>query len=160
VLGGVDAGGQNVHVAELSALARRGHRVSVYTRGNDPDLADTVETAQGYSVVHVPAGPAQQLPKDELLRFMGPFARYLDARWADDRPDVAHAHFWTSGIATHLVARHLDLPRCRHFTRSAWSNAVTRAPRTPARQSGYDSRRWSPGVRRGSRPPAPRRCSS
>ena len=30
-LGGVDAGGQNVHVAELSAaLARRGHQVRVY----------------------------------------------------------------------------------------------------------------------------------
>ena len=32
-LGGVDAGGQNVHVAMLArALADRGHRVTVYTR--------------------------------------------------------------------------------------------------------------------------------
>ncbi|PPG11725.1 glycosyl transferase, partial [Rathayibacter sp. AY1E8] len=36
-LGGVDAGGQNVHVAALAdALARRGHRVVVYTRRDDP----------------------------------------------------------------------------------------------------------------------------
>ncbi|WNY35266.1 glycosyltransferase [Curtobacterium flaccumfaciens] len=36
VLGGVDAGGQNVHVAELSAaLADRGHHVTVYTRRDD-----------------------------------------------------------------------------------------------------------------------------
>jgi len=115
-LGGVDAGGQNVHVAELSAaLARRGHEVDVYTRRDDPDLPERVRTPQGYSVVHVPAGPARQLPKDDLLVHMGPFAQYLDAQWRDDRPDVAHAHFWMSGIATQLAARHLDLPAVQTF---------------------------------------------
>ncbi|MGN6597728.1 MAG: glycosyltransferase, partial [Actinomycetes bacterium] len=40
VLGGVDAGGQNVHVADLSrALARAGHEVTVYTRRDDEALA-------------------------------------------------------------------------------------------------------------------------
>ncbi|KUH81251.1 glycosyltransferase [Mycobacterium sp. IS-1556] len=115
-LGGVDAGGQNVHVAELSAaLTRRGHQVTVYTRRDDPDLSDRVETPQGYTVVHVPAGPAAPLPKDELLPHMGPFAQFLDAEWAADRPDVAHAHFWMSGIATQLAARHLDLPAVQTF---------------------------------------------
>jgi glycosyltransferase involved in cell wall biosynthesis len=116
VLGGADAGGQNVHVAELSAaLARRGHEVSVYTRRDDPDLPERVEAPQGYTVVHVPAGPAEQLPKDELLTHMGPFARYLHACWEADRPDVTHAHFWMSGIATQLAARHLGLPAVQTF---------------------------------------------
>ncbi|SEH91287.1 Glycosyltransferase involved in cell wall bisynthesis [Mycolicibacterium rutilum] len=115
-LGGVDAGGQNVHVAELSAaLARRGHQVSVYTRRDDAALPERVQTAQGYTVVHVPAGPAERLPKDELLSYMGPFAQFLDAHWAADRPDVAHAHFWMSGIATQLAARHLNLPAVQTF---------------------------------------------
>ncbi len=115
-LGGVDAGGQNVHVAELSAaMARRGHDVTVYTRRDDPDLPERVTTAAGYTVVHVPAGPARQLPKDELLVHMGPFAQYLDQQWSADRPDVAHAHFWMSGIATQLAARHLDLPAVQTF---------------------------------------------
>jgi D-inositol-3-phosphate glycosyltransferase len=116
VLGGVDAGGQNVHVAELSAaLVRQGHQVSVYTRRDDPDLPESVETPQGYTVIHVPAGPAEALPKDELLQHMGVFADYLDASWTDDRPDVAHAHFWMSGIATQLAARHLGLPAVQTF---------------------------------------------
>ena len=35
-IGGVDAGGQNVHVAALAAgLARRGHVVTVHTRRDD-----------------------------------------------------------------------------------------------------------------------------
>lgn len=71
-LGGVDAGGQNVHVAELSAaLSRRGHEVAVYTRRDDPDLPERIVTPDGYSVHHVPAGPAEPIPKDELLQYMG-----------------------------------------------------------------------------------------
>jgi D-inositol-3-phosphate glycosyltransferase len=115
-LGGVDAGGQNVHVAELSAaLVRRGHEVWVYTRRDDPDLPERVTAPQGYTVVHVPAGPPEQVPKDELLQHMGPFAQYLDACWQSERPDVTHAHFWMSGIATQLAARHLGLPAVQTF---------------------------------------------
>jgi D-inositol-3-phosphate glycosyltransferase len=116
VLGGTDAGGQHVHVAELSAaLARRGHDVTVYTRRDDPDLPEEVEAPHGYTVVHVPAGPAEPLPKEELLQHMGPFAQYLDAHWDAYRPQVTHAHFWMSGIATQLAARHLGLPAVQTF---------------------------------------------
>ena len=115
-LGGVDAGGQNVHVAELSsALARRGHDVVVYTRRDDPDLPECVETSHGYSVVHVPAGPPRVLPKDDLLQYMYAFARFLRAQWATDRPDVAHAHFWMSGVATQRAARSQRIPTVQTF---------------------------------------------
>jgi D-inositol-3-phosphate glycosyltransferase len=102
VLGGVDAGGQNTHVAELAiALAQRGHEVRVYTRRDDPDLPDEVPLADGVCVEHVPAGPAERVPKDDLLPFMGEFGRWLAARWVspDFVPDVVHAHFWMSGLA-------------------------------------------------------------
>ncbi|GAA3341634.1 hypothetical protein GCM10020358_33760 [Amorphoplanes nipponensis] len=32
--------------------------------------------ANGFEVVHVPAGPAAVLPKDDLLPFMGAFAEH------------------------------------------------------------------------------------
>ena len=74
-LGGVDAGGQNVHVAALSsALARRGHRVTVYTRRDAADLPPRVRVHPRLEVVHVDAGPADHVPKDELLPFMGALA--------------------------------------------------------------------------------------
>lgn len=115
-LGGADAGGQNVHVAELSAaLARRGHRVEVYTRRDDPDLPERVETEQGYTVVHVPAGPPRYLPKDELLQYMETFGRYLGERWDVERPDIAHAHFWMSGIAAQLAAKRRRVPTVQTF---------------------------------------------
>ena len=59
-IGGVDAGGQNVHVAALAAgLAGRGHEVTVHTRRDDADLPDRVPTVDGYDVAHVTAGPAE-----------------------------------------------------------------------------------------------------
>ena len=115
-LGGADAGGQNVHVAELSAaLARRGHQVEVYTRRDDPALPERTVTEDGYAVVHVPAGPPCPVPKDDLLQYMGSFAQYLDERWGESRPDVAHAHFWMSGIATQLAAKPHEVPTVQTF---------------------------------------------
>jgi D-inositol-3-phosphate glycosyltransferase len=100
-IGGVDAGGQNVHVAQLAgALARRGHDVTVYTRRDDPRLPGLVETADGYAVRHVRAGPAAAVPKDELLPYMAEFATELAADWSVRPPDVTHAHFWMSGTAS------------------------------------------------------------
>ena len=134
--GGPDAGAQSVHIAELSAaLTRRGHAVTVYTRRDDPNLPECVETPQGYNVVHVPAGPPVHLTDDEILQAMGPFARYLDATWSTGgRPDIAHAHFWTSGIATELVARHLNLPTVLSFhgfgadgLRRRWESKLAKA---------------------------------
>jgi len=114
--GGVDAGGRNVHVAELSAsMARRGHDVTVYTRRDDPDSPERIRTPQGYHVVHVSAGPPQPLPRDELLEHMGVFASCLAEYWRAEPPDIAHAHFWMSGIATQLAARTFGVPTVQTF---------------------------------------------
>ncbi|MFH8369885.1 glycosyltransferase [Streptomyces sp. NPDC018031] len=110
-LGGADAGGQNVHVAALAAaLADRGHRVVVHTRRDAPDLPDRVPLRPGVEVRHVPAGPAEPVPKDELLPHMARFGSRLEADWRADPPDVVHAHFWMSGVAALHAVRRLDLP--------------------------------------------------
>jgi glycosyltransferase involved in cell wall biosynthesis len=107
-LGGPDAGGQNVHVAELSsALAAAGHEVIVYTRGGTADPHQRIETDRGFAVQHVPAGPPGPLARDELLPHMGEFAEHLRRHWCDDPPDIAHAHFWMSGLATLEAAAEL-----------------------------------------------------
>lgn len=105
-LGGVDAGGQNVHVAALStALARRGHRVTVYTRRDSPDLPAKVRVQPRLEVVHVDAGPATHVPKDELLPFMEALADGVVQDWGRTPPDIVHGHFWMSGIAALNAAR-------------------------------------------------------
>jgi glycosyltransferase involved in cell wall biosynthesis len=116
VLGGVDAGGQNVHVAALAtALGARGDEVVVHTRRDDPDLPRCVPLAPGVVVDHVDAGPPCEVPKDELLPYMAGFAGELQALWAVERPDIVHAHFWMSGLAALRAARPLGIPVVHTF---------------------------------------------
>lgn len=116
LLGGVDAGGQNVVVAALSTeLARMGATVTVHTRRDDPSLPRRVPFAPGVVVDHVEAGPPTEIPKDDLLPFMDQFAADLYRQWTRDRPDVVHAHFWMSGQAALAAARPLGVPVVQTF---------------------------------------------
>jgi glycosyltransferase involved in cell wall biosynthesis/phosphoheptose isomerase len=115
-LGGVDAGGQNVHVAALAqAVAHRGAEVVVHTRRDDPALPERLEMAPGVVVHHVDAGPARPIAKDHLLEHMGAFAEQLVGAFKRDRPDVVHAHFWMSGYAALLAAREHRVPVVQTF---------------------------------------------
>jgi glycosyltransferase involved in cell wall biosynthesis len=116
VLGGEDAGGQNVHVAALSvALARAGCEVVVHTRREDPHVPRRVALAQGVEVDHVDAGPPEHVPKDDLLPWMGQFAAELHDSWLERRPDLVHGHFWMSGHAALIAARPLGIPVVQTF---------------------------------------------
>ncbi len=130
-------GGQQTHVADLStALVELGHEVRIYTRREDPTTPEVVTTAGGLRVVHVPAGPAHQLPPDLLPPYMGEFARWLEKHWRDGEwtPDVAHAHFWTSGLAAITAARQVGIPVVQSFHELA---AIGTGDGTPSR-SGYE----------------------
>ncbi|MET8153290.1 glycosyltransferase [Actinoplanes sp. NPDC049668] len=112
------AGAQQRHVADLStALAAAGHDVRVYTRRDAPGLPETVPMGEGVRVVHVPAGPARELPAERLLAHMGEFAQWLRTEWQEDDwvPEVAHAHFWTSGLAAVTAARRVGIPVVQSF---------------------------------------------
>ena len=116
VLGGVDAGGQNVHVAELAkTLGRRGDSVVVHTRRDDPWLPRRVPLDAGVQIDHVAAGPPCELSKDDLLPHMDAFARDLREQWSARPPDVVHAHFWMSALAALNAARGLGIPVVHTF---------------------------------------------
>jgi D-inositol-3-phosphate glycosyltransferase len=87
----------------------------VFTRRDSPRPPDAVRFAPGVTVRHVPAGPPRPLPKDDLLRYMPAFADWLSARWRDQPPDVAHAHFWMSGIAAIRAAARSLVPVVQTF---------------------------------------------
>src|SRR5689334_5227114 len=97
--GGVDSGGQNVYVAQLARhLVRGGHQVDVYTRRDEPSQPETLTCPDGYRVIHVPAGPARSIPKEDLLPYMDGFSRYMLARLSREPADLIHANFFMSAL--------------------------------------------------------------
>ena len=104
--GGAGAGGRSGYVEALSrALVRAGHQVTVYTRRDSADLPARVRTGDGVLVECLDAGPAEAVPKDELLPHVRDLGAALAARFAADPPDLVHAHFWTSGLAALAATR-------------------------------------------------------
>ncbi|MFL5675775.1 MAG: glycosyltransferase [Chloroflexota bacterium] len=110
-LGGVDAGGQNVYVAQVARrLAALGDRVDVFTRRDDPDLPPVIEIAPGVRVIHVPAGPAAPVDKEDLLPLMDEFTAWMTARLRRSSYDLIHANFFYSGLVAADLKAALGLP--------------------------------------------------
>lgn len=109
-IGGVDAGGQNIAVAELAKeLAKLGFSVDVFTRSCSPTEPEVVQWQPRIRVIHVPAGARQYLPKEALLPHMDEFAlnmsRFIQ-KYALNY-SVIHAHFFMSGqVALKLKQLH------------------------------------------------------
>ncbi|MBO9632021.1 MAG: glycosyltransferase [Chitinophagaceae bacterium] len=112
-LGGVDNGGQNVYVSELSTqLAGMGYEIDIYTRKDREDLPETVEWKPGIRVIHIQAGPAMYIPKEYLMDHMGAFATAMQAYIRKNRLlyKLVHAHFFMSAMVAAKLKRELHLP--------------------------------------------------
>ncbi len=97
-VGSVDAGGQNVYVDHVAReLARRGHRVDVMTRRDDPAQPPVTALAPGVRVLHLAAGPARFVPKEQLLPFMPAFVESAQRLAGRGGYDLLHANFFMSG---------------------------------------------------------------
>jgi glycosyltransferase involved in cell wall biosynthesis len=99
----------------VSALAEQDHDVTVYARRDSEGQPEKSKPAPGVTVEHVPAGPAKELSSDHLAPHAAEFGQYLARHWQDDAPDVAHAYFWTSGLAALAGARDLGVPVVQTF---------------------------------------------
>jgi D-inositol-3-phosphate glycosyltransferase len=115
-LGGVDAGGQNVHVASLAkALAALGCQVTIHTRRTAREDRRHVAMGPGIVVHHIDAGPPRDLAQREAARHIDEFSAGLEEAWKSQRPSVVHAHSWSSGTAALPPARSLGLPFVQTF---------------------------------------------
>ena len=120
----------------VSALAEQDHDVTVYARRDGEAGPEKSEPAPGVTVEHVPAGPARQLPSDSLAPHAAEFGHYLARHWQDDAPDVAHAYFWTSGLAALAGARDLGVPVVQTFLSLQAGDPTPVRPVQPARGRG------------------------
>ena len=117
-LGGADAGGQNIYVGEVSRnLGRHGFAVDVFTRRDNPDVAEIVDWGTGVRVVNLFAGPKQPRPKDELWPYMPDFRdsilRFMERD--ETHYDLIHGNFWMSGWVAIELRRRLNIPVVQIF---------------------------------------------
>src|SRR5437016_4984786 len=113
VLGGVDSGGQNVYVGQIAKhLAQRGYEVDVFTRRDSDRLPEIAEWVSGIRIVHVPAGPAAFVRKEDMLPTMDDFIAYLRhfCKCQRETYDLVHANFWMSGLVAAELKKALGVP--------------------------------------------------
>jgi D-inositol-3-phosphate glycosyltransferase len=118
LLGGEDAGGQNVYVDEISReLARLGFWIDIFTRRDSPHVPLVQPWAPGVRIVNLNAGPARYVPKDDLWPLMPSFRdellRFIDRDGA--RYDVVHGNFWMSGWVACELQSELGAPAVQLF---------------------------------------------
>lgn len=131
-LGGKDTGGMNVYVNELTSyLGRAGLHVDVYTRSQDEHVPHVLhDLGYGNRVVHIPAGPEEPLPKQQLSSYIPDFTRgILDfTRQRNLRYDIIHSHYWMSGICAIALRNQWDIPVINMFhTLGLMKNRIARS---------------------------------
>ena len=117
-LGGRETGGMNVYVRAVSAaLAGAGLRVDVFTRRTDPFAPEVEAVTDGVRLVHVEAGPAERVEKEEMDGFADDFASGVLAFAAAEGTeyDLVHSHYWLSAVAGRVLARAWDAPHVAMF---------------------------------------------
>jgi len=111
--GSIDSGGQNIYVAHVAKqLARAGHTVDVFTRRDAPSLPSVVNWLPGVRVIHIAAGPARFIAKEDMLPHMADFERSV-LRYARRQRvpyDLVHANFFMSGMVAMGMQRALGTP--------------------------------------------------
>ena len=130
-----DSGGMNVYVRELvSALAQAGVTSDVYTRAWSEDLPDEVVVEPGFRVVHVDAGPREQVLKEDLPGLVPAFtAAVVERIGGAGDVDAIHANYWLSGVAGHAAKHELGLPLVSTFHTLARVKAEADAGESGAR---------------------------
>lgn len=112
-IGGTDAGGQNVYVAQLAKnLVYLGYQVEVFTRRENPDGPIIQDLKEGYRLVNVPAGPATKIPKEDLLPYMEEFSLFM-IKYISERKknfDLIHSNFFMSGLVASKVKQATGIP--------------------------------------------------
>ena len=113
LVGGVESGGQNIAVAELTQhLAAIGYLVDVFTRWDDDKQPEIVHWHNNIRVIHVKAGPVKYLVKEEMLPLMDEFTQHLVWFMQNEEEPyhLVHAHFFMSGLVAANLKQTLGIP--------------------------------------------------
>lgn len=111
--GSIDSGGQNVYVRELALeLEKLNFRIDIFTRRDNEDLPEIVQLSDDIRVIYVDAGPADYIPKEQLMKWMDDFSVFM-VRFIKEsgiKYNLIHANFFMSGIVALKLKEKLKIP--------------------------------------------------
>lgn len=145
-IGGPSAGGMNVYVRELAReLARRGARVDIFTRQDEPETPTVTVIDSGVTLIALPCGPFGPVDKNALFAYLPEFAAAVAAWVGASRRtyDLIHAHYWLSGVAGLFLRCRWDVPLLLtfHTLAQAKNNVARSAAEHEAAQRVVEERR-------------------
>lgn len=107
-----DGGEQCSYVAKLAhnLAALGGYDVDVFTRRDSAALPEIVQLAPNARVIHIPAGPACAVEKQDLLRLMPQFTSFVLKYFKRKNYDLIHANFFLSGLTALNLHRATETP--------------------------------------------------
>lgn len=117
-IGGVEAGGENVYVSELTkSLAKLGWVIDVFTRWNSHKTTRIAKLANNVRVIRLKAGPMEHVPKDELFQYMPEYVQSFIQFQKEAKLDylLLHGNYYFSGWAGVQLSRILHLPLTNTF---------------------------------------------
>ncbi len=133
VLGGKEAGGMNVYVRELSKeLGRRGVKIDIFTRSQNPITTFTHTLGQNVRIIHLPAGPLRPYNKNQIFQHLPQFVeniRNFHSQPSENAPyDLIHGHYWLSGWAGLMLRKKWRVPVVQMFhTAAHFKNDIARS---------------------------------
>ena len=108
----------NFYVRRMAAqLAGAGVAVDVFTRRDDPSTPEVIELAPGARLVHVSAGPPEQVEHEQTFPLTGEFAAAVEAFREREglRYQLVHSHYWLSVLAGERLASDWGSPHLAMF---------------------------------------------
>ena len=106
-----DAGGMNIYVVEAAQnMAAMGVEVDIFTRRNNPDVADIVDLAPGVRAIQLNVGPVSGVTKEQLPKLIPDLSAAFKEALSKSQYDIIHSHYWISGKVAMPVAKDLNIP--------------------------------------------------
>lgn len=116
--GGRDTGGMNVYICELArSLGNSGHQVDIYTRAHDPRDDVWEFLAPNVRLIHIQAGPVEDMGKLAQYEHLESFVCGLEAfRKAEGiKYDLTPSHYWLSARAGLALSKLWEVPHLVMF---------------------------------------------
>ncbi|RJQ36554.1 glycosyltransferase [Candidatus Microgenomates bacterium] len=127
---GEETGGMNVYVLELSKkLSESGFIIDIFTRIKDKEKPKIVLINKNLRVIHLKAGPEEQIPKKEIIQHIPEFVKNFNGFKSSEKInyDILHCHYYLSGLAGLSIKETSKIPLIITFhTLGLMKNLVAR----------------------------------